>query len=75
MIISYSTSELEARRGATAQSDILRGYAGTLFARTGRQHHFLGLGSLWPDIVGGWLTGLGKEPAIPIGEFRPLTGP
>ncbi|KAI1500926.1 hypothetical protein F5X99DRAFT_384388 [Biscogniauxia marginata] len=75
VIISYSTSELEARRGATAQSDILRSYTGTLFARTGRQYHFLGLGSLWPDIIGGWLTALGKEPAIPIRIFRSPVGP
>ncbi|CAJ2505637.1 Uu.00g130310.m01.CDS01 [Anthostomella pinea] len=64
MIISYSTSELEARRGATTQSDVFCSYARTLLARTGRQYHFVGLGTLWPDIIGRWLTTLGRHPVV-----------
>ncbi|KAI1382549.1 uncharacterized protein F4822DRAFT_423507 [Hypoxylon trugodes] len=70
MIISYSTSELEGRRGANAQSTILEGQARTLFSRTGRQHHFAGLGSTWPDIIGEWLLAQGRSPVVPIQEHR-----
>ena len=62
MIISYSTGELEARRGGAAQSDVLVNYARTLFSRTGRQHHFVSLGSLWLDLLGKWFKALGKDP-------------
>lgn len=62
MIFAYSTSELQMRRGATAQSEILMNYARTLFARTGRQYHFVGLGSYWMDIVKTWWAAHGREP-------------
>ena len=66
MIFAYSTSELQMRRGASAQSDILGNYAKTLFARTGRQHHFVGLGSYWPDILHNWFVTRGREPITPV---------
>ena len=65
MIFAYSTSELQMRRGATAQSEILRNYAKALYSRAGRQHHFVGLGSFWPDIVNAWFADKGQEPVIP----------
>ena len=65
MIFAYSTSELQMRRGATAQSEILMSYAKALYTRAGRQHHFVGLGSYWPDILNTWFTTQGQEPVIP----------
>ncbi|KAI1416947.1 hypothetical protein F5Y13DRAFT_204303 [Hypoxylon sp. FL1857] len=65
LVISYSISELEARRGATTKSTTLGDYARTLFVRTGRQHHFAGLGSLWLDLIGKWLIAHGREAIIP----------
>lgn len=62
MIFAFSTSELELRRGATAQADVQRNYAKILFSRTGRQYHFAGLGSYWPDILNHWYVVHGKEP-------------
>ncbi|KAI1086020.1 hypothetical protein F5B19DRAFT_205782 [Rostrohypoxylon terebratum] len=66
MIISYSMSELEARRGNQILADILAGHTRNLFPQTGRQHHFPGLGSLWPNIVGGWLSGQGRDAIVSI---------
>ncbi|KAI2776417.1 hypothetical protein F4815DRAFT_484673 [Daldinia loculata] len=65
MIISCSNSELEARRGAMAQANAQGDYAETLFARTGRQHHFAGLGSVWPDLISKWLVSHGRKAIIP----------
>ncbi|RYP11808.1 hypothetical protein DL765_007588 [Monosporascus sp. GIB2] len=66
LIISYSVGELELRRGAVAQADASGAYARSLFARTGLQHHFIGLGSLWPDLLGYWYKQRGREPIIPL---------
>ncbi|KAI1086043.1 hypothetical protein F5B19DRAFT_480643 [Rostrohypoxylon terebratum] len=52
MIASYSMGELELRLGHVLDSQILRTKAESIFKRTGRQYHFLGLGSIWFDIVG-----------------------
>ncbi|KAI1085903.1 hypothetical protein F5B19DRAFT_261213, partial [Rostrohypoxylon terebratum] len=52
MIASYSMGELELRLGHALDSQILRTKAESIFKRTGRQYHFLGLGSIWFDIVG-----------------------
>lgn len=62
IIFAYSTGELQMRRGDTAQSDLLQNYARTLFSRTGRQHHFVGLGSYWPDILDSWYVARGRQP-------------
>ncbi|KAI1382599.1 uncharacterized protein F4822DRAFT_423434 [Hypoxylon trugodes] len=66
MVICYSTSELEVRRGATVRSDILESQAREFFVRTGRQYHFTGLGTIWPDIIGRSLMARGRVPIIPI---------
>ncbi|RYP58992.1 hypothetical protein DL770_010306 [Monosporascus sp. CRB-9-2] len=68
MIISYSVSELELRRGAIAQADTSGNYARSLFGQAGRQHHFIGLGSLWPDLLGHWYQQHGRDPVIPLGN-------
>ncbi|KAI1207664.1 uncharacterized protein F4807DRAFT_173722 [Annulohypoxylon truncatum] len=66
MIIYYSMSELESRRAASARSDMLENQARDLFARTGRQYHFVGLGSMWPEIIGKSLVARGRRPVIPL---------
>ncbi|KAI6080086.1 hypothetical protein F4821DRAFT_252400, partial [Hypoxylon rubiginosum] len=63
MIISYSLSELEARRGCPILADILAAHA-RMLSNIGRQHHFIGLGSVWPDIVGKWRFTQGLDPII-----------
>ncbi|RYP68536.1 hypothetical protein DL771_006613 [Monosporascus sp. 5C6A] len=65
MIQAYSTSELQIRRGASAQADVLGNYAKALFAKTGRQYHFAGIGSFWPDILNSWYAASGRQPVIP----------
>ncbi|RYP31953.1 hypothetical protein DL767_005494 [Monosporascus sp. MG133] len=65
MIQAYSTSELQIRRGAGTQADVLGNYAKALFARTGRQYHFTGIGSFWPDILNIWYAASGRQPVIP----------
>ncbi|KAI1660159.1 hypothetical protein F4813DRAFT_351140 [Daldinia decipiens] len=64
MIISYSISELESRRECYIMADAFAGQASMLFSKTGRQHHFPGLGSLWPDIIGHWRFSRGQDPII-----------
>ncbi|KAI1462868.1 hypothetical protein F4805DRAFT_409548 [Annulohypoxylon moriforme] len=66
MIIYYSISELEARRGDQVMSDVSVNVTKALLPQTGRQHYFLGLGSLWPDIVGRWRLDRGQDPIIPL---------
>lgn len=66
MIFAYSTSELQMRRGNTVQSDMLMNYAKALFARVGRQHHFVGLGSYWPDMINAWVAAQDREPLVPL---------
>ncbi|KAI2465939.1 hypothetical protein F4781DRAFT_373972 [Annulohypoxylon bovei var. microspora] len=65
MIISYSISELESRRECYIMADVFARQAGMLFSKTGRQHHFPGLGSFWPDIIGNWRSSRGQDLIIP----------
>ncbi|KAI0550144.1 hypothetical protein F4679DRAFT_221777 [Xylaria curta] len=53
LVVAYSTLDLLLRRGGVEVAD-LEDKVRTLAARTGRQYHFLGLGTTWPDILGGW---------------------
>ncbi|KAI1390830.1 uncharacterized protein F4822DRAFT_164276 [Hypoxylon trugodes] len=66
MIISYSLCELESREGWNAWAEAHRGQASVSFSMTGRHHHFPGLGSLWPDIIGKWLSSRGQDPVVPF---------
>lgn len=65
MIVAYSMGELELRRGNTLESEYLRAKTRSLFASTGRQYHFPGLGSAWPDILGHWYESWGCDRVIP----------
>ena len=65
MIIAYSMGELELRRGNRLEADYLRAKAGLLFTSSGRQYHFLGLGSAWIDIVGSWYESRGYDRLAP----------
>ncbi|KAH8889926.1 hypothetical protein GQ53DRAFT_184571 [Thozetella sp. PMI_491] len=55
LIIAYSKAELAYRLGRTADGDKLRSYAAGLYQSTGQQYHFVGLGSVWPKMLDGWL--------------------
>ncbi|KAI1469450.1 uncharacterized protein F4812DRAFT_423121 [Daldinia caldariorum] len=68
LIIAYSMSELETRRGNYVLADILAGHTKVLLTQTGLQHHFIGLGSLWPVIVGRWRVAHGHDPIVPLQE-------
>ncbi|KAK8057022.1 hypothetical protein PG996_010959 [Apiospora saccharicola] len=64
MVISYSSYELETRRGDPAEASLLEAKARLLFASTGRQYYMTSLGTIWPDIVGDWLEASGRERVI-----------
>ncbi|KAF2180925.1 hypothetical protein K469DRAFT_266925 [Zopfia rhizophila CBS 207.26] len=51
MIVMYSKCELMCRLGNTHESEYLLQKALQLYQTTGRQYHFTGLGSVWPDYV------------------------
>ncbi|KAJ2971361.1 hypothetical protein NUW58_g9439 [Xylaria curta] len=55
-LVAYSTNDLLLRRGSAGMADPEDNIQ-TLSARIGRQYHFLGLGTTWPDILSGWQEG------------------
>lgn len=66
MIVAYSMGELELRRGNMLESEYFRAKkTKTLFTSTGRQYHFPGLGSTWPDILGQWYESQSCESVVP----------
>ena len=65
MIVVYSIAELEMKRGNMLDSEYFTAKAKALFTSTGRQHHFLGLGSIWPDILGQWYESQGYQRIVP----------
>ncbi|KAI1748302.1 hypothetical protein F4782DRAFT_378779 [Xylaria castorea] len=60
LLVAYSTLDLLLRRGGVVEVTDLEDKVRTLFARTGRQYYFLGLGTTWPDILGGWQEDRGR---------------
>ncbi|KAI1442409.1 hypothetical protein F5Y02DRAFT_429962 [Annulohypoxylon stygium] len=64
LIISYSMNELEIRREDHVLADTLASHTRMLLSKIGRQHHFLGLGSVWPNIIGKWLLNNGQSPIL-----------
>ena len=73
MIVAYSMGELELRRGNRLEADYLRAKAGLLFTSTGRRYHYLGLGSVWLDIVGSWYESRGCHRVTPLQHVMVLT--
>ncbi|KAI1382498.1 uncharacterized protein F4822DRAFT_273690 [Hypoxylon trugodes] len=65
LIIYHSMSELEIRKGGYVSADTLARQTRDLLSTTTRQHHFLGLGSIWPDIIGRWRAAYGQDPIVP----------
>ncbi|KAI0398712.1 hypothetical protein F4802DRAFT_140420 [Xylaria palmicola] len=53
LLVARSTIDLQVRRGGGGIKG-LQDKVRVLSARTGRQYHFLGLGTAWPDILTGW---------------------
>ncbi|KAI1086019.1 hypothetical protein F5B19DRAFT_480701 [Rostrohypoxylon terebratum] len=64
MIVYYSISELEVKRRDVTRSDFLETQARSMFSRTGRQYHFIGLGSLWPEVIRKLLMECGRQAVI-----------
>ncbi|TGJ80013.1 hypothetical protein E0Z10_g8755 [Xylaria hypoxylon] len=60
LVVAISTNDLLLRRGGVVTAD-LENKVRILSARTGRQYHFLGLGTTWPDILSGWYEDRGRE--------------
>ncbi|KAI1128100.1 hypothetical protein F5Y10DRAFT_180376 [Nemania abortiva] len=62
LLVAYSTLDLRLRRGGVDVADLgdLEDKVRTLSAQTGRQYHFVGLGTTWPDILGGWREDRGR---------------
>ncbi|KAI1172973.1 hypothetical protein F4777DRAFT_559802 [Nemania sp. FL0916] len=63
LVVAYSTNDIYSRRGGVAAEE-LETKVRVLSARTGRQYHFLGLGTTWPDILGGWQEDRGRDRLI-----------
>lgn len=65
MIVAYSIGELEIIRGNILESEYFTAKAKSLFRSTGRQYYFLGLGSIWPDILGQSYEARGYQRVVP----------
>ncbi|KAI1633591.1 hypothetical protein F4809DRAFT_622791 [Biscogniauxia mediterranea] len=65
LIIHYSMNDLYLSHPATPPSDLLDDPR-SLAQRTDRQHHFVGFGTLWPDILGRWSKERDQDPLIPV---------
>ncbi|RYC55021.1 hypothetical protein CHU98_g11189 [Xylaria longipes] len=59
LLVAYSTLDLLLRPGVAEVAD-WENKVWTLAAQTGRQYHFLGLGTTWPDILGSWQEDRGR---------------
>jgi hypothetical protein len=51
MIAIYSRSQIAYQLGYPEATELAE-QARAIFAKTGRQYHFVGHGTIWPDIIG-----------------------
>ncbi|KAI9726529.1 MAG: hypothetical protein M1834_009016 [Cirrosporium novae-zelandiae] len=65
MIIAYSKSELSYRLGRFTDAYNLEQNARDLYKKTGRRYYFIGLGSVWPDLIGNLVEHGGGNRVIP----------
>ncbi|KAI5923721.1 hypothetical protein F4810DRAFT_668596 [Camillea tinctor] len=65
LVIYYSMSDIYLSHPATPPSDIVDDPR-LLVQRIDRQYHFVGFGTLWPDILGRWCKDRGQDPVIPM---------
>lgn len=61
VLVLHSMSEIESRAPMLRENYATRDSIRLLFAGHKRQHRCLGLGSLWPDILEGFITGQDNE--------------
>ena len=65
LIVAYSTSELKFRLGQSNDAHRHKEAAGGLYVKTGRQHYFVGLGTIWPNLLGDLFERHGEKRIIP----------
>jgi hypothetical protein len=64
MIAVYSRSQIAHQLGYPEATELAE-QARAIFAETGRQYHFTGHGTIWPDIIGSMEERQGRPRMIP----------